>query len=133
MNKDDLIEKLIIDMSLTLMAMGQIICNSMRDEKNIVRIQEVAICWLNMCPLMSRAEWLLGTRALVHYCESMGYEAAYEAIEILDDPEDLYTEYSRMLRGAEQIRGKNRNAGTFEWSLSQVRTNYLGCEQQIED
>jgi len=132
MNKDDLIQELFHDLSVNMMATAQIIINSMHDERHIVRIQEVAICWLNMCPIMSQSEWMIGTRALIHYCEAMGSKASIEVVEILDQPEDLWIEYSRMLLGAEQRRGKNRNAGTFERSLALVKMSYLGFVQQIE-
>lgn len=122
-------ELLMQELSMTKMALGQYICNTIRDGDNL-SLERVASRWRAECPSMSRSEWAIATSSLIHYLSVSDSKSAQAALELLQPTDVIYDEYAHLFRGIYHRRGKHKNIDTFNRSLALVKSQFLPREDK---
>ena len=113
----ELVQKLASELNVTRMALGQVICNHERYYRNL-SLQQIAKNWLSKTRHLSKKEWLAGSEALIHYCQTSPSASSREAIEILSPPELRYEE--NIYWG----RGRNKNDKIFSLGYEILKAEF---------
>ena len=129
MDSHEMNKELHAELSAMRMAMGQLICNT---ERNIgdLSLPRIARRWIDQCRLMSRSEWIVATKGLIHFLKSLDSKQAAIAAKMLEQPENLYDIHSNFLRGYLNRKGKNKNAGTYSRSLELIQAEFKVTEHE---
>ena len=121
-NNQIVIEKLIAELSMTQIALGQLICNVEREYKS-ADMRDIAKSWLARSAQMAQPEWIAGTVAMKHFLKTRKTKVAKAATEILSFPHEyLYN------KNAKLYRGMIRRRGTKSESIYQVAQDNLKAE-----
>lgn len=123
MDKDAVIEKLVTELSLTRIAMGQLICNQARRYES-AGLQKVVAEWFIRAPQMQRQQWIAGTDALVHYLRLSQAQSAKEAIGMLRPADGLYDKNAKLYRGIHWLRG-NKSDDVYRQGIENLRSEII--------
>lgn len=131
-NNEAVIEKLITELSLTQMALGQLICNNER-RFGSADLGNIANSWLARAAEMSQPEWTAGTVALRHFLMTRESQGAKDAAILISTPLGrLYKENAKLFRGIIRRRG-TKSESIYQQARDNLRKEMLPPEIETKD
>lgn len=112
------------ELSMSRMAMAQIICNYER-RYEYVSWESIAKSWLEYSAQMNCQEWHSARDALLHYLRLQKSKSALAAIEILTSPESGYARNAQLFKGVYRQR-KIKSDETYREASNQLISERLG-------
>jgi hypothetical protein len=103
-NKDKIIQRLSEELSITRLALAQVVCNSER-QYGFVTWREMADIWIGYAALMPKWEWLAGRDAILHFLRLHGTKDSIAAIELLNSHEASYEQNKKICKSVYRQKG----------------------------
>lgn len=123
MNQDKAIQLLAEELSITRLALAQVICNYER-QYGYKSWTTIAAHWRGYAAQLPRQEWIAGKNAILHYLMLLETTSANQAIEFLNSPQSEYTRNRKLFRGIYRRRG-GKTDKAYERGFERLMAIYM--------